>query len=199
MVRPSAEARRREQILTATCTVVAEQGFRSLRVADVASVIGSATGTVHYYFPTKRDLLHAAFEFNFRNSLERRKSILHGDGDPVAKLRAFVDSYVPEGPQTVQAWRVWAELWIEAIHEPDLQKLNDAVYGEWRGIVTSIIHEGQDQGLLVRGDPAVQANMLIGLIDGLAIQVILGSPSMVGERMRAVCQELLDQFCVDVP
>ncbi|TFV63968.1 TetR family transcriptional regulator [Geodermatophilus sp. DF01-2] len=198
MGRPSAEAERRQQILTATCKVVADQGFRSLRVADVAAAIGSSTGTVHYYFPTKRDLLHAAFEFNFRNSLERRKVILHGDGDPVTKLRAFVDSYVPEGPETVQAWRVWAELWVEAIQEPDLQVLNDAVYGDWRSIVASIIRDGHDQGLIVRADPVVQANMLIGLIDGLAIQVILGSHSMDGPRMRRVCQQLLDGFCVDV-
>jgi AcrR family transcriptional regulator len=196
MGRPSAEAERREQILTATCRVVAKQGFRSLRVADVAAAIGTATGTVHYYFPTKRELLHAAFEFNFRNSLERRESILHGSDDPVTKLRALIDSYVPAGEETLRAWRVWAELWIEAIHEPDLQAVNESVYGDWRSLVASIIRDGHDQGLLRADDAVVQANTLIGLLDGLAIQVILGSRSMDAARMQAICHRLLDDFCV---
>jgi AcrR family transcriptional regulator len=194
MARPSAEVQRRQQILAATCEVIAEQGFRSLRVSDVAKRIGAATGTVHYYFPTKRDLLHAAFEFNFRNSLERRRSILDSDDDPLTKLRALVDSYLPISPQTVRAWRVWAELWIEAIHEPELQELNDAVYGEWRALMAGIIRDGQAAGLIRDGDAVMLANLVIGLIDGLAIQVILASRNMTPDRMRRTCHHLLDQI-----
>lgn len=194
MGRPGAEAQRRRQILAATCQVIAEQGFRSLRVSDVAARIGTATGTVHYYFPTKRDLLHAAFEFNFRNSLERRKAILQSDDDPLTRLRALVDSYLPIDAETIQAWRVWAELWIEAIHEPDLQELNETVYGEWRALVAGIIRDGQAAGVVRDGDAVVLANLVIGLIDGLAIQVILGSRSMSVDRMRRVCHFFVDQL-----
>ncbi|ADG88305.1 TetR family transcriptional regulator [Thermobispora bispora] len=194
MARPSAEAQRRRQILSATCEVIAEQGFRSLRVSDVAARIGTATGTVHYYFPTKRDLLHAAFEFNFRSSLERRRPILESDDDPLVKLRAFVDSYLPIDPVTVQAWRVWAALWNEAIHEPDLQELNESVYGEWRAVVAGIIRDGQARGVVRGGDAVVLANLLIGLIDGLSIQVILGSRAMNADRMRRICHHFIDEF-----
>ncbi|HEX5598359.1 MAG TPA: TetR/AcrR family transcriptional regulator [Micromonosporaceae bacterium] len=197
MGRPSAELQRRRQILSATCEVVAEQGFRSLRVADVATRIGTATGTIHYYFPTKRDLLFAAFEFNFKTSLERRRTILDSDDDPLTKLRSFVDSYLPIGAETIQAWRVWAELWIEAIHEPDLQELNETVYGEWRSLIASIIRDGQARGLVREGDAVVLANLVIGLIDGLAIQVILGSRSMNVDRMRHTCHEFIEQLTVD--
>lgn len=202
MGRPNNEIQRRTQILSTTCQVMAEQGFRSLRVSDVAARIGTATGTIHYYFPTKRDLLHAAFEFNFRASLERRKTILDSDDDPLTKLRTFVDSYLPIGEETVRAWRVWAELWIEAIHEPDLQELNETVYGEWRAVVASILRDGQARGLIRDGDAVTLANMVIGLIDGLAIQVILGSRSMNVDRMRRTCHEFIDQLTrrsTDVP
>ncbi len=194
MARPSAEVERRQQILTATCDVIAEQGFRSLRVSDVAARIGTATGTVHYYFPTKRALLHAAFEFNFRNSLERRRAILDSDDDPLTKLRALVDSYLPSTPQTLRAWRVWVELWSEAIHEPDLRELNDSVYGEWRSLMAGIIRDGQASGLIRDGDAVMLANLVIGLIDGLAIQVVLASRNMTLDRMRRACHHFLDQI-----
>src|SRR3712207_9476288 len=94
MPRPSVEAARKEQILAAACDVVSEIGFKSLRVADVARRAGTSTGTVHYYFDTKTELMRAAFEWNFTRSLDRRRPLLQAETDPRQRLRAFVDSYL---------------------------------------------------------------------------------------------------------
>jgi AcrR family transcriptional regulator len=191
MPRPSVEAARREQILAAACDVVSEIGFKSLRVADVAARAGTSTGTVHYYFATKTELMRAAFEWNFARSLDRRRDLLLEHEDPRLRLRAFVESYLPGDPETVRAWRVWAELWVEALHDTDLQELNEQVYGEWRRLMAGIIRDGQVAGLFRDEDAVLVANALIGMIDGLALQVLLGSRSMTLERMRAVCEERL--------
>jgi AcrR family transcriptional regulator len=191
MARASVEAERREQILSAACEVVSELGFKSLRVADVATRAGPSTGTVHYYFATKTDLMHAAFEWNFARSLDRRRPLLDEHADPRARLRAFVESYLPVDEVTVKAWHVWAELWVEALHDQDLQELNEQVYGEWRRLVAGIIRDGQDAGVFRQDDPVLAANGLIGMIDGLALQVLLSSRSMTIDRMRAVCDQVI--------
>ncbi|RBY76837.1 TetR family transcriptional regulator [Geodermatophilus sp. TF02-6] len=191
MARPSVEAERREQILSAACEVVSEIGFKSLRVADVAKRAGTSTGTVHYYFDTKTELMRAAFEWNFARSLDRRRPLLDEHPDPRERLRAFVESYLPVDDVTVRAWHVWAELWVEALHDPDLQEMNEQVYGEWRRIVAGILRDGQDSGLFREEDPVLAANALIGMIDGLALQVLLRSRSMTVDRMRAVCDRTL--------
>lgn len=187
MARPSVEAERKAQILGAACAVLADVGFTALRVSDVAKRVGTSTGTVHYYFPTKRDLTTAAFEWNFARSLERRQHILDRHDDPRSELRAFVESYLPSDEVTVQAWHVWAELWVEALHDKELAALNERVYGAWREIVCRIIEDGQRAGHFHDGDPVNIANGLIGLIDGLSLQVLLGSKDMDVARMRAVC------------
>ena len=191
MARASVEAERREQILSAACEVVSEIGFKSLRVADVAKRAGTSTGTVHYYFDTKTELMRAAFEWNFRRSLDRRRPLLDQHPDPRERLRTFVESYLPADQVTITAWRVWAELWVEALHDPDLQEMNEQVYGEWRRTVAGIVRDGQDSGLFRQEDPVLVANALIGMIDGLALQVLLRSTSMTVERMRAVCERSL--------
>ena len=199
MPRPSVEAARREQILSAACDVVSEIGFKSLRIADVAGRAGTSTGTVHYYFDTKTELMRAAFEWNFNRSLDRRRPLLAEHADPRQRLRAFVDSYLPGDRETVRAWHVWAELWVEALHDPDLQVLNEQVYGEWRRIVAGIVRDGQDAGHFRADDPVLVANALIGMIDGLALQVLLGSRSMTLDRMRAVCEQTLQTLMVPAP
>lgn len=192
MARVRVDEERKKQILAAACRVVSDMGFKSLRIADVAKYAGTSTGTVHYYFDTKRDLMHAAFEWNFTRSLERRREVLDAEASPSERLRAFVTSYLPDEETTVTAWRVWAELWVEALHDADLQELNERVYGAWRRTVTGVIKDGQLLGEFRDGDPFVIANGLISMIDGLSLQVLMGSRNMTAERMRTVCEEILD-------
>ena len=189
MSRPSVEAERTEQILGAACEVLSDVGFIGLRVVDVARRVGVSTGTVHYYFDTKRSLTTAAFEWNFVRSLKRRRHILDLHDDPRSELRAFVESYVPKDDETVRAWRVWVELWVAALHDEDLAGLNERVYGAWRGTVRSIIEDGQRVGHFADGDPHVLANGLVAMIDGLSLQVILGSQELRIEQMLAACDQ----------
>lgn len=158
MARPSVEAERREQILSAACQVISEQGFKALRVTDVARLSKVSTGTVHYYFETKRDLANAAFEWNFSTSQQRRTSLLAQGGSVVDRLRAFVDTYVPDDEVTFKSWRVWVETWAEALHDQELQALNERTYGEWRHTVADLIRLGQAEGSIVPGDPEMHAH-----------------------------------------
>ncbi|MFI9047380.1 TetR/AcrR family transcriptional regulator [Streptomyces sp. NPDC053427] len=192
MPRPSVEAERRAQILAATCKAIARTGIAAFRVADVAKEAGLSPGIVHYYFDTKQELIRAAFEHNFLHSLERRAAIFESGLEPVEKLRALVEAYLPQGDETVEAWHVWAELWVTALHDAELRDLNDRAYGEWRRIVASIVRECQAAGRMGDEDPVDVANMLVGLLDGLALQVLVGSHAMTLRRMRATCRAFID-------
>ncbi|TCP49333.1 TetR family transcriptional regulator [Tamaricihabitans halophyticus] len=194
MPRPSVEAERREQILSSACRVIADKGFRALRIADVAERTRVSPGIIHYYFANKRELVKAAFEHNFADSLRRRAAILDSDQDALTKLRALVEDYLPDGAETVRAWHVWATLWVEGLHDPELQELNERAYGEWRRLVTSIVRAGQADGQIADTDPVEVANVLVGLLDGLAMQVLLGSRNMALDQMRDTCHAFLDRI-----
>lgn len=197
MSRPSVEVERREQILRAVCEVVSEKGYKSLRVADVAKRAKLSSGSVHYYFETKDDLLQAAFEWNFAYSLKRRASILASGSNALDRLRLYVDSFLPDDKETTASWHVWAELWVAALHEPVLRELNERVYGEWRAMIVEIIRIGQVEGVVVAGDPVLLANALISTIDGLAIQVLLRSKHMTSRRIRETCAYLIGGMTVE--
>jgi AcrR family transcriptional regulator len=196
MPRPHVEEERRQQILEATWHVIAVSGFRSLRVSDVAKRAGVSSGMIHYYFDSKRDLLKAAFERYYAHSMERRQWIMETGQGPLELLKLIVESYIPVEEETLEGWRVWSELWVEGLQEPDLQELNEDFYGQWRRQVAGIISDGQDAGVIRDGSAIELANMLIAMIDGLASQVLLGSRSMTAERMRATCLAFIDEMLV---
>ncbi|HQR80608.1 MAG TPA: TetR/AcrR family transcriptional regulator [Actinomycetota bacterium] len=197
MPRPNVAAQRREQILAATREVVAEKGFKAMRVADVARKAGTSTGTIHNYFETKRDLMRAAFEWNWHTSQARRIHLAQAGQDPRDRLRAILHSYLPDDEAVVQSWHMWIEFWSEALHDPSLQELNERVYGEWRRTLTAIIHDGQERGVFVAGDPVVLADGLVGMVDGLALQVLLGSQNMTVAGMAEVCDRAVDALLAE--
>ena len=192
MPRPSVEAQRREQILDAACGVIATAGVANLRMADIAEAAGLSSGTIHYYFDTKHEVVSAAFEFNLSKSLQRHRNLLDSGKDALAVLQDLIESYLPGDEPSLRAWKVWVALWAEAVRDPQLQQINEELYSRWRDVVTGVIGNGQQQGLVRPGDPVQLANMLVGMLDGLAVQVLVHAPSMPLATMRAICTAFID-------
>jgi AcrR family transcriptional regulator len=193
MPRPSVEAERRPQILSAACSMIASVGIPELRLSDVAKEAGVSSGTVHYYFETKKDLITAAFEFNLTDSLARRQELLASGKNSLGVLHDLVESYLPKDELSIRAWKVWLALWAEGSRNPALQEINDSLYGQWRDVVAGVIGSAQREGEGRDGDPMTLANMLIGMLDGLAVQVLLESPSMTLTLMRETCHAFIGE------
>jgi AcrR family transcriptional regulator len=194
MPRPSAVAERRRQILEATCEVVAERGFRELRIADVAKAAGFSTATVHYYFNSKEKLLTEAFRFQYEESVARRQADLSIDDNPVERLRQLAASYLPSSDVSIKAWRVWLELWVSALQDHALAGVNNHYYGQWRQEVLDSTRDAIDQGLIVPTDSVVFTDAFVGMLDGLAIQVLVHSEHMSVARIKATYESFIDHY-----
>jgi hypothetical protein len=51
-----------------------------------------------------------------------------------------------------------------------------------------------DQGLLNSKDPVAFADAYVGMLDGLAIQLLIHSEHMTPERMQATCKAFIENF-----
>ena len=58
---------RRDQMLAAAATLIAERGFSDTRIADVAERVGASPALVIYYFGTKDSLLTEALRWSERS------------------------------------------------------------------------------------------------------------------------------------
>src|SRR6201989_3296577 len=58
---------RRDQMLAAASTLIAERGFSDTRIADVAERVGASPALVIYYFGTKDSLLTEALRWSERS------------------------------------------------------------------------------------------------------------------------------------
>ncbi len=76
-----------QRILDAAIAVIAEHGYASSRVADIASRARVADGTIYLYFQNKEELLMEAINTAFAGFLTRARTDLQQLHDPRERLR----------------------------------------------------------------------------------------------------------------
>lgn len=172
--RPSVEALRRDEVMSATWQLITELGAARVRVADIAERVGSSTGTVHYYFDTKRDVLDAAFRYAVEESRRRSAEALAGHAEPWTRLVALLEAHMPRG-DVQKEWLIWLQLWAEASVRPELRSLNDEHYRQWIDRVEEIVLDGQAKGTFRAIDARDFATRLLTMMDGLVIQLTMNS------------------------
>ncbi len=181
--RPSVEAERREEVLAATWALITERGADGVRIADIAERVGSSTGTIHYYFETRQDVLDAAFRFAVADSRRRSEEALAGHTDPWSRLVALLEAHMPRG-EVRKEWLIWLQLWSEASVRPKLRALNEENYRNWIDLVETIVRDGQRESQFQPVDARAFATQLLTMMDGLVIQVTMDSAEVDLARLR---------------
>ena len=125
------DARKRE-ILQATWRLIAERGYHEVRVADIAKAVGTSTGTVHYHFPGKQDVLVEALRYCVQQAFARQSEELRKLTDARERLLRLIDMQLPKAGQVRDEWSVWAQFWAEAALRPELRPTHNDFYDRWR-------------------------------------------------------------------
>lgn len=178
---------RPEEILSAAGAVIVERGFHNTRVADIAEVAGTSTGTIHYYFASKQEVLSAALLYASDRLFARLETT--ATDDPLSRLAALLDVSIPQEPgdERGDEYILWLEMWTVVLHAPDelpgLERLSE----RWRSLFFELVRTGADAGAFTLAAPAdVVAERLIALVDGLGFETVVGYRWGTPERMRSL-------------
>ncbi|MGF1661554.1 MAG: TetR/AcrR family transcriptional regulator [Kineosporiaceae bacterium] len=167
---------KRDRLVQASWTVIAEKGLAGLRVEDVAARVGVAASLVYYHFGSRAGLLEATM--SYADSLE--PSSLVRPPRPGESARARLDrALLSELGGSARARAnsvVWNELTAGAVFDRDLRARVRRVSGTWTTAIAACIGEGQRDGS-IRSDADAhdEAELLSALVDGLLSRCLAGS------------------------
>jgi AcrR family transcriptional regulator len=175
---------RREAILAAACRAIVERGYPATRITDVAEVAGTSTGTIHYYFETRDEVLMAALKWATERLFARVEA--GADRSPRGRLAHLLAVSVPRRGQARDEYVLWIELWLRVLHEPALLPVCEAVSERWRSYFSAVVRDGVEAGEFTpAAAPDEVADRLIALVDGLGFETALGYRWTSPERMHA--------------
>ena len=186
------EDTKRTAILDAAAQLIAERGYHAVRVSDIAQIVGTSTGAVHYYFPGKSDVLTAALQYALARAFTRQGRELKAIDNAHQRLLKLIDMQLPRVGPVRDEWSIWVQFWAEATIRPELRPIHNTYYSRWRETVVRIVERGQRQQVFRADvDPETVAHRLTALTDGTAIQVLTGATTITAMK------EILVQFVHD--
>jgi AcrR family transcriptional regulator len=175
---------RLEQILEAACRAILDRGFPATRISDIAAAAGVSTGTVHYYFATKDEVLVAALKWASARLFARIER--PGDDTPTRRLARLLAVSVPAPGPARDEYVLWIELWLRVLHQPELLPQCEAFSAQWHGSFRHVVRAGVEAGEFapVAATDEV-AERLVAFADGLGFETAVGYRWTSPERMHA--------------
>jgi AcrR family transcriptional regulator len=163
--------KRRKSLLQAAFDVIAEVGFEGLRTRAVAQRAGVNIATLHYYFPSKQDLIEGLAQFIGAKFVTMHGPAPQPSGFPALdRLRQeFSDGryYLTRKPEMLL---VMHEFTLRGKRDPEVQKVVDRMNYYWRCGVEKMVTEGVRDGTFRADvDPPEMLAMLMSIFSGTAV------------------------------
>lgn len=164
------------RIILAANEIFSRDGFSNAKIEDIAKAADVGKGTIYEYFSSKNELFLLVFNAFKENVLSRYWMILDLDVNPIEKLRRFAQITAESHFDPTLNMNILIQFRSEC-----LNRINDSVYKnilveyyeEIGALVTKIIGEGIDDGLLKPIDKELLSQNYIAAFDGLTTQYLL--------------------------
>jgi AcrR family transcriptional regulator len=185
---------RREQIVRATVRCLARDGYAGLTMKRVAAEAEVSQGILHYYFRDKAAMLAAA-ALRVTADLDRRVAAeARGARDARARLRAVIRACLETAIESRDFWTVLIEFWGEAFHDRRLAAVNRQAYARARRLIGVPLAQGVADGRWRRVDVEEAAAVVLGLLDGLSLQLTFDRGLMTPSRAAQVAEDALVRY-----
>ena len=178
---------RREQLILATIRSVADRGLADTTIATVAQEAGLSQGIVNLHFRSKDGLLTETLRYladEYRNAVHDAAEI--GSVSPVEGLLAMVELDFRRTICSREKLAVWFAFWGERRFRPTYRRIcaeRDRSYDDMvRVICARLCEEGGYKDV----EPALVADGLSALTDGLWLDLLVRPESMSRERAKRV-------------
>ena len=186
---------RREEIVQATIRCLARDGYTRFTMKTLAREANLSQGILHYYFNDKAAILVAALGA-VTAELERRITQAQQayTKDAAQRLQAVIHACLETAMECPEVWQVYMQLWSEMRHNEQLLAINAALYTQMRRQVATLLTLGLRQGAFRSVDVTQAAAVIVGLIDGMALQIMFDPQALPLTTAVQCCYEVVERY-----
>ncbi|MCU0317522.1 MAG: TetR family transcriptional regulator [Fimbriimonadaceae bacterium] len=155
---------RRPEILKAAYDLTGIQGLESLHARTVATELGINHATVHYYFPSRTDLLVGVADYALAQFRADRAKFQEESKTPKDKAEAEIALAEAYCKKTSRFVKVLAGLYVASVNNLVLRKKLQELFREWMTFLKEL------EGLKIRkSSPYQDAELLVCTFLGVAM------------------------------
>lgn len=177
-------AHQRETALRVAVQQIADRGYDSVRLRDIATNAGVSIGLLQHYFGTREELLAESIELHCNLLLDDWQRLYENERDPWRRIVGLID-HLSRSHELASRAAIWADFVASASRRPELREPLARVYATWRRLVGEAIDDGLRLGVfelrLARDDVV---DLIVAQLDGATVALAGSAAHMSHERMR---------------
>ena len=165
---------RLEAIVTAARRRLEAHGYKGTSIADIAADLGINTGSVHWYFPTKDDLIRAMIQADLAEDLDLVRLV--NEADTLAEGLEKTLHLSTADPENLSELGLRLEILAEAARNPGIAEEVREADAQITSAVAEMIARRQLAGEVSSDiEPRPTAELIMSLFDGMVGRIALGA------------------------
>ncbi len=174
-------AEQRRRIRAAARRVFSARGIATTGLGHVAAAAGMRRSSLYHYYPDKKAVVRDLADELLAEEEAMFDAALAEEGSAVERIERLTASVADLFDRRASLGRLLLETWAS---DPSRVR---RVLRRVRGSIAALIRSGQEQGEIdARLDPDAVAVLVIGLMDGLMLQIFLDPKGVqLGPRLRS--------------
>ncbi len=172
--RPQKRRDRTAEVVRAACRVISRDGSQGLKMEAVAQEAGVSKALVHYYFPTRSQLLAAAYAYAEDRALARARSEIADVSPAARRVERLFELYLDDESTIREEWILWSQLSSGALFDDELMPSVNATYRNWVDWIVALVEQGLSDGSIAPAASAQRTGMaLTAVVEGLSSLLLL--------------------------
>lgn len=177
---------RRAKVLEAAMYLIAERGLDGVSMRDIAERAGMSPGHILYYFASKDALLFDVLRWSEADLAVRRRASIEKARSREAAVRRFCEWYLPEDAKDPR-WHLWLQVHARPPEDDTSRAALLELIESWIADLASLVGSIEF------------AERACALMDGLALDVLLGLPGRTRARALRIALRSLEPDMLELP
>jgi TetR/AcrR family transcriptional regulator, transcriptional repressor of bet genes len=167
MAKPSSADTRRTQIVAAMLPVLAEHGYERATIALIARQAGLAPGLIHYYFPSKREILVSLVRSVSDYADTRFREAVPDPATPLQRLQAYFEARLGLGQgASAEIAAAWVMIGAEAVRQPEVREVYQGAVAQELATLTALLQDCLREDARNPAAAATLAPALLAFMEG---------------------------------
>ena len=156
---------RLEAVLRSAANIFFAKGFHATSIEDVARDVGLLKGSLYYYIKSKNDLLFQLLLAGIEDGDAYIAQHIDPKGDPVEQLERAIRAQIDYIIQNKVPFGLFLHE-FDSLSGKRQHKLT-AVMSRYNNRFVELVQKGQQQGKLMKGEPWILVNGMLGMCNWL--------------------------------
>jgi TetR/AcrR family transcriptional regulator, transcriptional repressor for nem operon len=181
----------RSQILDIAQNLIQRTGVNAMSYADISKAIGIRKASIHYYFPTKEDLLANLLERHNQQFCRLLEAMMTADETAGVKLRRYCSLFAEtlnSGQQDKACLCGILTAELKSLNAPIVDRITQ-FYQDNEVYLEQILQAGLESGeFTFQGNPQTMAKLIFSLMEG---DLLIARTQGGVARIQATTQQMM--------